>query len=219
MTDKIKLDIISDVVCPWCIVGYKHLEAAIDELGLQNRIEIEWQPFELNPDMPPEGEELREHVARKYGSSKEDSDRARDQISQAGAKYGFEFNYFDGMKIVNTLDAHVLLEYAHTVGKQTELKLRLFSAFFTEQKDVSNRTVLIEEAVAVGLPKAEVEQQLSEPQLKNKVRQQESQWHQMGVSSVPTVVFNRTSALTGAHPQDTYEQVLRELVSEVDGTA
>ncbi|MFA0438329.1 thioredoxin [Vibrio sp. 10N.286.49.C2] len=218
MTDKIKLDIISDVVCPWCIVGYQHLQAAIDELGLQNRIEIEWQPFELNPDMPPEGEELREHVARKYGSSKEESDRAREQISQAGAKYGFEFRYFDGMKIVNTLDAHVLLEYAHTVGKQTELKLRLFSAFFTEQKDVSDPRVLVEEAVAVGLPKLEVEQQLSERHLKDKIRQQESQWHQMGVSSVPTVVFNRTSALTGAHPQDTYKQVLLELVSEVDGT-
>ncbi|MFA0086829.1 DsbA family oxidoreductase [Vibrio sp. 10N.261.51.F12] len=217
MTDKIKLDIISDVVCPWCIVGYLHLQAAIDELGLQNRIEIEWQPFELNPDMPPEGEELREHVARKYGSSKEESDRAREQISQAGAKYGFEFRYFDGMKIVNTLDAHVLLEYAHTVGKKTELKLRLFSAFFTEQKDVSDPRVLIEEAVAVGLPKLEVEQQLSERHLKDKIRQQESQWHQMGVSSVPTVVFNRTSALTGAHPQDTYKQVLLELVSEVDG--
>jgi len=87
MSEKIKLDIISDVVCPWCIVGYKHLEAAIKELDLQDRVEIEWQPFELNPDMPIEGEELRAHVARKYGSSREESDRARESIAQAGAAY------------------------------------------------------------------------------------------------------------------------------------
>ena len=126
MNSKIKLDIISDVVCPWCVVGYKHLEAAIKELNLQDKVEIEWQPFELNPDMPVEGEDVREHVARKYGSSREDSDRARANIKKLGAEYGFDFNYFEGIKIVNTFDAHILLDYAYQIGKQTELKSRLF---------------------------------------------------------------------------------------------
>ena len=215
MSDKIRLDVISDVVCPWCIVGYNHLNAAIEKLGLEDKVELHWQPFELNPDMPAEGEELRAHVARKYGSSKADSDRARENITQAGAKYGFEFNYFDGMKIVNTFDAHLLLDYAHEVGKQTELKMRLFSAFFTESKDVSQRDVLIAEAQAVGISADEAKAALNDNQIKERVRALESQWQQMGVSGVPTVVFNRTSALTGAQPQAVFEQVLTELSGEL----
>jgi predicted DsbA family dithiol-disulfide isomerase len=212
MSNKIKLDIISDVVCPWCIVGYKHLEAAIEELGIQDRIDIEWQPFELNPDMPAEGEGLREHVARKYGASREDSDRARSNIANQGAEYGFTFDYFEEMKMVNTLDAHVLLEHAKQYGFQHELKMRLFAAFFTEHKDVSNREVLLNEAQSVGLDQQTALLALDNPELKREVRAVESQWHQMGVSSVPTVVFNRESALTGAHPQESFKQVLQELM-------
>ncbi|MBU2892648.1 DsbA family oxidoreductase [Colwellia sp. D2M02] len=214
MSKKIKLDIISDVMCPWCVIGYKHLEAAINELNLQDNVEIEWQPFELNPDMPAEGEELRAHVARKYGSSKEDSDKARANLTALGAQYGFTFDYFDGMKIVNTLDAHILLDYAHQLGKQTPLKMRLFSAFFTEHKDVSKREVLIKEAGAVGISAEQAQAALEDDTLKAHVKALESQWQQMGVSSVPTVVFNRTSALTGAQPQATFTQILRELVAE-----
>lgn len=215
MNKKIKLDIISDVVCPWCIIGYKHLTAAIEELNLQDKIELEWQPFELNPDMPPEGEELRAHVARKYGSSRADSDRARENITQAGAQYGFSFNYFDDMKIVNTLDAHILLDYAHQLGKQTELKMRLFSAFFTEQKDISDRNTLIQEAETVGISAAQAKAALTNNELKNKVKLSIVQWQQMGVSSVPTVVFNRTSALTGAQPQAVFKQVLLEMAESI----
>ena len=212
MSQKIKLDIISDVVCPWCIIGYNHLAAAITELGYQDKVEIEWQPFELNPDMRPEGEELRAHVARKYGSSKEDSDRARSNITKAGAEYDFKFEYFDGMKIVNTLDAHILLDYAHKLGKQTDLKMRLFSAFFTEGKDVSDKNVLIKEAEAVGISIQQSKEALNSQEIKSKVKAQIAQWQQMGVSGVPTVVFNRQSALTGAQPQETFKQVLLELV-------
>ena len=212
MSKKIKLDIISDVVCPWCIIGYKHLEAAIIELGLQDNVQIEWQPFELNPDMPLEGEELQAHIARKYGSSKADSDRARTSISQAGAKYGFNFDYFDGMKIVNTLDAHILLDYAHQLGKQTELKMRLFSAFFTEHKDISNRDVLIQEVETLGISAMQLHAALANKEIKKRVKTLEAQWQQLGISGVPTVIFNRTTALTGAQPQETFKQVLLEII-------
>lgn len=214
MSDKIKLDIVSDVVCPWCIVGYKHLEAAINELGIQDKVEIEWQPFELNPDMPAEGENLRDHVARKYGASRADSDSARASIAEKGAAYGFEFNYFEEMKMVNTLDAHVLLEFAHQVGKQTELKMRLFSAFFSEQKDVSDREILLTEAESVGINRLDAEQQLEDDSLREQIREQEAHWHQLGISGVPTVIFNRSSAVTGAHPQESYKQILQELLEE-----
>lgn len=211
MKDKIKLDIVSDIVCPWCIVGYKHLEAAIDELGLQDRVEIEWQPFELNPDMPAQGENLRAHVLRKYGATREDSDKARANISGFGAEYGFKFDYFEEMKMVNTRDAHLLLDFAHEQGLQHELKQRLFSAFFTEHKDVSNREVLLEEAKTVGLDPAAAALALDDSERRSHVAKQEVHWQQQGISGVPTVIFNRSSAMTGAHPQSSYKDVLKEL--------
>lgn len=209
--DKIKLDIVSDVVCPWCIVGYKHLEAAINELGLEDRVEIEWQPFELNPDMLQQGEDLRAHVLRKYGAKREDSDKARANISALGAEYGFEFDYFEGMKMVNTRDAHLLLDFAHEFGLQHQLKQRLFAAFFSEHKDVSDRSILLSEAQSVGLDPAAAALALENTERRSDLLKQEHHWQQQGISGVPTVIFNRSSAMTGAHPQSSYKEVLKEL--------
>ncbi|MDO6428573.1 DsbA family oxidoreductase [Thalassotalea sp. 1_MG-2023] len=212
MTEKINIDIISDVVCPWCIVGYKHLEAAIIELNLQDNVELQWQPFELNPDMPLEGEELSAHMARKYGSSKAESEQARNNITKAAADYGFHFNYVEGMKIVNTFDVHILLDYAHSLGLQTALKMRLFSAYFSENKDISNKAVLIKEAEEVGITSEQSITAFENNEIKQRVKALESQWQSMGVSGVPTVIFNRTTALTGAQPQETYKQALLSLM-------
>ncbi|MEQ9582828.1 MAG: DsbA family oxidoreductase, partial [Arenibacter sp.] len=151
MADKIKLNIISDVVCPWCAIGYKRLEQAISELGLQDRVDIEWQPFQLNPHMPKEGQNGQEHITEKYGSSLEQQRLSQERTTNFGAELGFKFDYFDEMKIVNTKDAHILLDYAKEFGKQTELNMRLMTAFFGERKDVSDRSILIEELKAVGL--------------------------------------------------------------------
>lgn len=216
MGNFIKLDIISDVVCPWCIIGYNHLQAAIKELGIEDRIEIEWQPFELNPDMPAEGENLRQHVARKYGSTAEESKNARIRIAGIGAEHGFEFNYFDDMKMVNTFGAHILLDYAKEFGKQTELKIRLFTAFFSEQKDVSDREVLKQELISVGLDAEEGMRWLDDTQRRNAIRNTEKQWQQMGVSSVPTVMFNCEYGVSGAHPVEGYKQILSELMAQMD---
>lgn len=211
MSAKIKLDIVSDVVCPWCIVGYKHLEAAINELGLQDRVEIEWQPFELNPDMPKQGENLRAHLLRKYGAEPDANDKARANISALGAEYGFEFDYFEDMKMVNTRDAHLLLDFAHEEGLQHTLMQRLFAAFFTEHKDVSDRAVLLAEAQRVGMDPAAAALALDDTERCRRVVNQEVQWQQQGISGVPTVLFNRSSAMTGAHPQSTYKDVLQKL--------
>ncbi|HIF9115829.1 TPA: DsbA family oxidoreductase [Photobacterium damselae] len=213
MVDKIQLDIISDIVCPWCIIGYKRLISAVLELNLENKVEIIWHPFEINSDMPKEGENLRAHVARKYGSSREDSDRARLNISQLGSEYGFEFHYFENMKIVNTLDAHILLDVARSIGKQTELKLRFFSAFFSEGKDISNRTVLINEAKAIGISEKQLTNALNNDKLRRNIQKSERDWQRLGVSSVPTMIFNRSISLTGAHPQETYKHILLELIN------
>ncbi|MDV6253602.1 DsbA family oxidoreductase [Vibrio sp. EA2] len=216
MNNTVKIDIISDVVCPWCIIGYNHLKAAIYELGIEDRIEIEWQPFELNPDMPAGGENLREHVARKYGSTAEESKNARIRIAGIGAEHGFEFNYFDDMKMLNTFDAHILLDYAKSFGKQSELKIRLFAAFFSEQKDISDREVLKQELISVGLDAEEGMRWLDDEQRRCAIRTTEKQWQTMGVSSVPTVIFNRESSISGAHPVEDYKQILSELIAKAD---
>ncbi|WP_087852910.1 DsbA family oxidoreductase [Photobacterium andalusiense] len=214
MNKKIKLDIISDVVCPWCVIGYRHLDAAIRELNLQDKVEIEWQPFELNPNMAIEGEDLRAHMARKYGTSRKDSDRARTELTQRGELYGFNFDYFDGMKMVNTLNAHILLELAHDLGKQTALKMRLFSAYFTEHKDISDSDVLINEAKAVGIEPQQARIALADDHLRQRIKSRQLEWQKMGITAVPTVVFNRSSAVSGAQPQATFKQILLELVAE-----
>lgn len=214
MKDKIKLDIISDVVCPWCIVGYKRLEAAITEMGIEDQVEIEWQPFELNPHMPVEGENVQEHIENKYGASREDQKRSQEQMAAAGEALGFKFDYFDNMKIVNTRDAHVLIEFAKEKGKQTALKLRLITAFFSERKDVSDREVLLKEIEAIGLDSKEALARLENKEAKNEIQTKEAYWQSLGVNSVPTVVFNTKSALTGAQPIEVYKQVLTELLQE-----
>lgn len=212
MADKIKLDIISDVVCPWCIIGYRRLEKAIFDMGIQDRVEIEWQPFELNPHMPAEGEEIVDHMSNKYGMTPDESIRTLTNMTELGAEIGFTLDFFDGMKMVNTRDVHILLDYAKASGKQTELKMRLFEAFFSERKDVSDRLILTREIQRVGLNADESLAKLDDAAVREGVQTQKAYWHRLGVSSVPTVVFNRSSALNGAQPVDVYQQVLTELV-------
>ena len=214
MAEKIKLDIISDVVCPWCTIGYKRLERAISEMGVADKIEIEWQPFELNPHMPVEGENVIEHIANKYGSTLDQQRESQEHMKDVGEELGFTFDYFDDMRIVNTRDAHVLLDYAKENGKQTELKMRLVAAFFSERKDVSDREVLAEELKAVGLNVKEGMSRLDDDSARYEVTSKEQYWQGLGVSSVPTFVFDKKSALTGAQPVDVFKQVLTELLEK-----
>ncbi|SRX75210.1 DsbA family oxidoreductase [Aequorivita antarctica] len=212
MKEKIKIDIVSDVVCPWCTIGYKRLEKAISELGIQDQVEIEWQPFELNPNMPTEGQNVKEHITEKYGSSLEQQKESQQFMTATGAELGFTFDYFDDMRMVNTFDAHVLLDYAKDFGKQTELNMRLTTAFFSERKDVSKREVLKQALLDVGLNAEEALAKLDNDDARYEVKSKESYWQSLGVSSVPTIVFNRESAVTGAQPIALFKEVLTELI-------
>ncbi|TDU39625.1 putative DsbA family dithiol-disulfide isomerase [Gelidibacter sediminis] len=213
MKEKLKIDIVSDVVCPWCTIGYKRLEKAITELGIQDQVEIEWQPFELNPNMPMEGQNLKEHLAEKYGSTSEQQEASHQHLVAAGEEVDFKFDYFDEMRIVNTFDAHILLDYAKQFGKQTELQMRLTKAFFSNRKDVSDRTVLNQILSDVGLNVEEALTRLEDNKVRSDVKNAEEFWRQLGVTSVPTIVFNRKSAVTGAQPVDVFKQVLTELTT------
>ena len=125
----LRVDIVSDVVCPWCIIGYKQLMLALSSMPGEFDVAIHWHPFELNPQMPEGGQNLREHLAQKYNRSAEQSQIARTRLSAVGESLGFTFDYFDGMRMVNTFRAHQLLHWASEQGRQTELKLALFELF------------------------------------------------------------------------------------------
>ncbi|RFN58509.1 DsbA family oxidoreductase [Marixanthomonas ophiurae] len=214
MKKKLKIDIVSDVVCPWCTIGYKRLEKAISELGIEDQLEIEWQPFELNPNMPVEGQNMKEHITEKYGSTVEQQKESQQHMTEVGKELGFTFDYFDDMRMVNTFNAHILLDYAKDFGKQTELKMRLTTAFFSERKDVSDRDILKQALLDVGLKAEEALARLDNEEVRYDLRNKQGYWKNMGVNSVPTIVFNRKSAVTGAQPVDVFKEVLSELITD-----
>lgn len=145
-TQPIRVDIVSDVVCPWCAIGYYQLAKAVRETGIE--VDIHWHPFELNPQMAPEGENLRAHLAAKYGTTPEGSRQARARLTEMGAALGFTFNYADDMRMYNTFRAHQLIDWAEEQGKAHEVKLALFAAFFSRREDVSSIDVLAGVAAA-----------------------------------------------------------------------
>ena len=212
MADKIKIDIVSDVVCPWCTVGYKRLEKAISELGIQDKVEIEWQPFELNPTMPSAGQNLNEHMMEKYRMSPQQLKRTQQHMVNAAIDVDFDFNFDDKSLMVNTFEAHILLEYAKDFGKQTDLKMQLMKAYFSEGKNVSDKNVLKQALLDVGLNAEEALSKLKDEEAIKEVRSKQDYWKSLGISSVPTIVFNRKSAVTGAQPVDALKNVLSKLV-------
>jgi len=214
MKEKLKIDIVSDVVCPWCTIGYKRLEKAITELDIKDQIDIEWHPFELNPNMTVEGQKVTEHIAQKYGSTLEQQKESQKHMAEAGEELGFKFDYYDDMKMVNTFEAHILLEYARPFGKQTELKMQLTKAFFSDRKNVADRGVLKQILLDVGLNAEEALAQLDNEDARNEVKNKETYWKNLGVNSVPTIVFNQESAVTGAQPVHVFKEVLSELLNK-----
>lgn len=214
MKEKIKIDIVSDVVCPWCTIGYKRLEKAISELKIQDQVEIEWQPFELNPNMPAEGQNVNEHITEKYGSTPEQQSASKQVMVTAGKELDFTFDYFDDMRMVNTFEAHILLEYAKDFDKQTELKMHLTTAFFSKRKDVSKRDILNQALLEVGLNTQEGMALLDNKEAQNEIRNKQNYWKGLGVNSVPTIVFDKKSAVSGAQPIATFKQVLTGLLGK-----
>lgn len=211
---NVRIDIVSDVVCPWCIIGYKRLEKALDMLADQIQANIHWHPFELNPHMPQGGESLRTHLAEKYGTTLEGSIKARANLTQMGAQLGFKFDYFDEMKIFNTFKAHQLLHFARENNKEHELKMRLFSAFFGERKEIDQVEVLVNEAVAVGLDKNESQSILEDERYAESVRIEEQEWLSRGIQSVPTLIVNNKYAVSGAQEPKSLVDIIMQAAAE-----
>ncbi len=211
---ELRIDIVSDVVCPWCIIGYKRLEKALQSFGDRVTPKVVWHPFELNPHMPDEGQNLREHLSRKYGTTKQGSIDARRKLTRLGASLGFSFNYFDEMRMLNTFKAHQLLYWAADSPQQTALKLRMFSAYFGEQKDISDRNVLLALVAEVGLDRKQAAAALEQESLARAVRAEERQWMERGIRGVPTIIFNERILISGAQEVAIFEAQIDQLLKD-----
>lgn len=205
----LRIDIVSDVVCPWCVIGYRQLAQALEQTN--TAYEIHWHPFELNPDMPAEGQNLREHIMEKYGSSKQESDASRARMNEAGSEVGFEFNFTDDTRMHNTFNLHQLLHWADQQGRMHELKQALFAAHFTNNRNISDNTVLADIAAEIGLNRSEALAVLADQRFANEVRTAQQQWRQQGIQSVPSVIFNQKHLVSGAQGVENFKSILQQL--------
>lgn len=214
----LKIDFVSDVVCPWCVVGLGGLDTALDVLKDEGiAADIAFQPFELNPQIAPEGENIVEHIGRKYGASPEQSAANRAMIRERAGEVGFDMRMTDDSRIWNTFDAHRLLHWAHETApdKQKALKQALFTAHFTENKNLTDAGVLTTAAEKAGLDRAEAGEVLASGRYAQAVRQAEDLWRARGITSVPAVVVEGKYLISGGQPASVFEEALRKIASEV----
>lgn len=212
MTSPLRIDILSDVMCPWCIIGYRQLALALESTGTAH--EIHWHPFELNPQMPPEGQDGFEHMAEKYGSPRAQSLESRARMTALGADLGVEFRWAEGFRMHNTFNAHQLLHWAEMQGRKHDLKMALFSAHFTDRRNLSDDDVLADIAGETGLERAEALAVLQDQRFADDVRQLETFWIKQGIQGVPAMIFDRKHLVTGAQGVENYTNILNQLTRE-----
>jgi len=209
-----QIDFVSDVVCPWCVIGLKGLEKALENLKGTVDATVALQPFELNPDMPREGQDVAEHVAQKFGGQTAQLDAARDAIKVRAADLGFTMAMKEDSRIYNSFDAHRLLHWAGLQGKGVELKLALFEAYFTDGANITDPDVLAAKAESVGLDSVEAREVLTSGRYTQEVRAAEETWRRAGINSVPSVIVNRKYLISGGQPAAAFEEALRRIAAE-----
>ena len=210
----IRIDFVSDVSCPWCAIGLKSLEQAIARIGDDVIVDLHFQPFELNPQMPPEGQDTTEHLVQKYGSTAPQLAQNREAIRLRGAQLGFVFN--QRSRVYNTFDAHRLLHWAALVGRDKELALKhaLLRAYFTDDADVSSQEVLLKTVAEAGLDAGRARQILASQEYADEVRAQERLYTDRGIHSVPAVIINERHLISGGQPVDVFEEALRQVARQ-----
>lgn len=222
MTDRLTIDIYSDVVCPWCLIGYGQLTKALEQLDGEIAAQIHWRPFELNPQMPPEGEEQEAHLQRKYRRSAEDGAALRGQMKAIAEGAGVSLSY-EGegeappAMMWNTRDCHKLLTFAlEEAGPQvqTALKLALFKAHFNERARLGDRELLLDIAAGVGLHRMAAKAALDDPDLEARVLAEEQQAWDLNISGVPAMIINGKFMIPGAQSPDVYVNALRRVAEK-----
>ena len=206
---QLRIDIVSDVMCPWCVIGFRQLAIALEATGVDH--EIHWHPFELNPNMPTVGQDMREHLIEKYGTTTEQSNANRANMTARGEELGFTFRFEDGFRMHNTFNTHQLLHWANEQGRMDDLKQALFTAHFTNGRDLSDDRILAEIAKEIGLDRAEAIKVLDDQRFAAKVREEQMFWTQQGISGVPAVAFDGKHLVTGAQGVDNYQSIINQL--------
>ena len=224
MTTPLKIDFVSDVSCPWCVVGLRALDQALARLRHdfkgELQVELRFQPFELNPDMPAEGQDITEHITEKYGITPAQAEANRENIRQRGAELGFTFSGSNAAgggrsRIYNTFDAHRLLHWAEleNLDQQKALKEALFAAYFTDGHSPGSHTLLLNLVGQVGLSTARAQQILASDEFADEVRAREVFYAERGIRSVPAVIINDQHLISGGQPVEVFEQALRQIVN------
>jgi predicted DsbA family dithiol-disulfide isomerase len=215
-TQPLKIDFVSDVSCPWCAVGLGALEQALARLEGEVTAELHFQPFELNPQMGPEGQDVSEHLTQKYGSTPEQQAQIRDMIRQRGAEVGFEFNRAGRGRIWNTFDAHRLLHLADVEGEpgqQAALKKALLAACHTRSEAMGDHAVLLACAKQAGLDPDRAAAVLASDEFTAEVRDRQAFYTRQGIHSVPAVIINDRHLISGGQPAAVFEQALRQIAA------
>jgi len=216
MTQTVKLDIMSDPICPWCYIGKTHLDKALAAIP-DHPFVIEWHPFQLNPDMPDEGMDRREYLERKFGG-KDGAVRAYAPVVEHAENAGLKID-FEGMKRTpNTLDAHRLIHWAGIEGKQDDVVDALFDAYFVQTRDIGDHEVLADIADGVGMDAAVVLKLLQSDADREDIRNRDTHSRQMGVNSVPTFIVANQHAVPGAQTPEMWEKVIGEIMSQLEAS-
>ena len=212
-----KIDFVSDVSCPWCAVGLSALEQALANIGDALPVDLHFQPFELNPQMAPEGEDIVEHLTRKYGIDAAQVATNTANIRQRGQEVGFDFGLGKRSRVYNTFDAHRLLHWAGVhgpAGSQLALKHALLKAYFTEGRDPSDHATLLQAVAEVGLDATEAAAILVSERYVAEVRQAETFYQQAGIHAVPAVIINDKHLISGGQPVEVFERALRQIAAQ-----
>jgi len=207
----LRIDFVSDVVCPWCAIGLAALEQALARLPDNVDVEFHVRPFELNPQMAPEGEDITEHLQRKYGMSAEQLAAARANIAARGAEAGFTFG--ERQRIWNTFDAHRLLHWAGIAGRQLELKRALLQAYHGDGENVSDHATLVRIAASVGLDAGRAAALLASGEYADEVRAEEQFFIRSGINSVPAIIIDQQHLISGGQPVAVFERALGEILT------
>ncbi|MGO2136729.1 MAG: DsbA family oxidoreductase [Marinobacter sp.] len=211
---KIQIDIVSDIACPWCAIGYARLERAIEQLSSEYEFTVEWHAFELNPDHSGAGEPILPALARKYGRSEEDMRSNQSQMMTIAKALGVNFEKIQERLTCNTFDAHRLVKWAGEQGRQTDMKQVLFEAYFGRAEDVSDHGVLVRCVEALGLDAEKARDVLNSDQYARTVREDEATYQKAGVTAVPAFIINNKYLISGAQEPDTLVQALQEAGAE-----
>ena len=214
MPKPMQIDFVSDVSCPWCVIGLRGLEQALDAVGDLVAADIRFQPFELNPQMPSEGQDIGEHIHQKYGSTPEQSAANRTMIRQRAAELGFTMAMAEGSRIYNTFDAHRLLHWAAIEGRQGAVKHALFAAYFTDGRNPGDVDVLVDVAEQAGLDGAAARDVIVSGRYADEVRAEERHWTSQGIAAVPAVVIDGKYLISGGQPAAAFERALRSIAAE-----